>query len=248
MVNISIITPIKNGSKLFESTYKSVINQDYKFFEWIIIDDCSSEYEFNKIKNIIKDKRVKFIKSNNPNGPGPSRNIGLNLAKGEYITFIDSDDLWNKNFLSTSINFLESKKYDFVFSGYKRYVMDTKKYLSDFIPRNQVTQNSILRGSDISCLTAVLKREFLDQSTLFGDIPSRNDLVFFYSITKKTIAMPISEVLATYRIRNQSVSSNKLKALKYQFIVNYKIANNSFFLSSMNVIRWVIYGFFKYGK
>lgn len=243
---ISIITPIKDGSDLFKTTYDSVISQDHKLFEWIIIDDGSSEEEFLKIRSIVKDPRVKIIKSNDKSGPGKARNVGLKLIKGYYVSFIDSDDLWDRNFLSSSLSFLKSSNSDFVFSGYRRLILETNNYLTDFYPRKKVNSTNILKGSDISCLTALFKRELLDEDIVFGDIPSRNDLIFFYNLTTRTTAQPLNKILATYRIRSKSVSSNKFKALKYQFFVNRKIAKNNFIFSLYNLIRWSLYGYLKY--
>ena len=198
---ISIITPIKNGEKLFRSTYHSVIQQSYTRFEWIIVDDGSYLDQIDKIKCVINDDRVKYIIGNKNLGPGGARNIGLKKISGKYLCFIDSDDLWDRNFLQVCHAFIKRHNSGLVFSGYKRYLYEHDKYLEDFIPRDLITSESILKGSDISCLTALIDTNFLDDTTLFGEIPARNDLVFFYRVLQNTPAIPISEPLATYRLK-----------------------------------------------
>lgn len=243
---VSIITPIKNGSNLFRSTYESVINQTYKNFEWFIIDDGSSAEEKEKIESILVDDRASYITGGHSNGPGKARNIGLKLIAGDYVSFIDSDDLWDQDFLTKSISELKKQKVSFVFAGYKRLILSNGVYLDDFLPTRKVTQASILAGSDISCLTALISRSLLTDNTKFGEIPARNDLVFFYRVLGSGDAFPISESLATYRLKKKSVSSNKLRALKYQFIVNRKFAKKKLIISVVNVTKWVFYGLRKY--
>ena len=217
---ISIITPIKNGSHLFRSTYESVVSQLYKNFEWIIVDDGSNPSELVEIENVIKDPRVNFIHNNKNKGPGGARNLGLSNISGDYVTFIDSDDLWDREFLHKTLEAIRESKSPFVFTGYRRYILDDAVYLRDFVPHKIVTKKNVLQGSDISCLSALICTSIIDNTTKFGDIPARNDMVFFYNVLKKTDAYPIKEVLATYLMKKVSVSSNKLKALKYQYIVN----------------------------
>ena len=118
--------------------------------------------------------------------------------------------------------------------------------LKDFMPKKIVTEKSVLQGSDISCLTALINTNFIDQTTKFGEIPARNDLVFFYNVLKKTDAIPIKEILATYRLKKVSVSSNKLRALKYQYVVNRIYAKKGVFLSLQNLVKWMLYGYRKY--
>lgn len=243
---ISIITPIKNGSDLFKSTYISVVRQSYKHFEWFIIDDGSNEIEANKIVEIIDDERVKYIIGKKNLGPGGARNIGLKKTSGKYVTFIDSDDLWDNNFLEKSFEAIKFNNCGIVFSGYRRYLVYQDKYLSDFLPTKQVTYKSILRGSDISCLTSLVDAKYINNDTLFGEIPARNDLVFFYRLLKKTNAFPLQDVLATYRLNKSSVSSNKFRALKYQYLVNRKFGGNSFVMTIINILCWVFYGIKKY--
>lgn len=243
---ISIITPIKNGSELFKSTYLSVIQQTHKNFEWYVVDDGSNDVEINNIKNIIDDERVIYLTGYKNLGPGGARNIGLEKSSGDYLSFIDSDDLWDINFLSTCIRTIKNQSSGFVFSGYRRYIIDDNKYLKDFIPNKIVSHTSILKGSDISCLTALIDSNFIDSSTKFGNIPARNDLVFFYRVLKNVQATPINKVLATYRLKKKSVSSNKLRALKYQFMVNRKYAGNNFIMTMINVVCWIFYGIRKY--
>ena len=109
---ISIITPFFNAEEYFEETAKSVLNQTFSNFEWIIVDDGSSKEAKEKLKQIEKlDKRIKvFSYSNEPKGPAQARDFGIrNSAKSaKYIVFLDADDLYNKTFLECAYWTLET--------------------------------------------------------------------------------------------------------------------------------------------
>ena len=98
-MKVSIITPFKNSFKTFKETYRTVINQTYKDFEWIIVDDKSDLSEFNNLKNFVKDSRVIIYSNNGKPGPGGARNFGLEKLSGDFLTFIDSDDLWELDYM-----------------------------------------------------------------------------------------------------------------------------------------------------
>lgn len=118
---ISIITPMYNSKKYISETIDSVISQTYKNWEWIIIDDASTDGSIEIVKEIlIKDKRIKLIEKKINSGQVNSRNIGLKKIKGEIVTFLDSDDVWDKDFLKKQYNFLKKNNAKMVCSNYKR--------------------------------------------------------------------------------------------------------------------------------
>lgn len=246
-MKVSIITPYKNSHNTFPSTYKSVINQTYEDFEWIIIDDGSSKEGFKKLIDIANDKRVSVYKNEGNFGPGGARNHGLKMVKGRFLTFLDSDDLWEENYLDkmTSLIF---KSDGIIFSGYRRFDYTNKKYISDFIPsKKKITKNNILKGNPLSCLSTFIDTNKLQFLPEFGNYAARNDLVFFYKLLEQiSYAKPINLVLGTYNLIPKSVSRNKFKALYFQWLVCRDIAKLSVFISIYNCICWAVYGVKKY--
>ena len=107
----SIIIPTYNSSKTVNKTIRSVLNQSFKRYEIIIIDDGSTDNTVSKIKNF-NDSRIKLIKIQRTGGPAKPRNIGIELAKSNWICFLDSDDFWNKNKLSISYKNIKNNKFD----------------------------------------------------------------------------------------------------------------------------------------
>ncbi len=116
---ISVIVPIYNGEKFLNLTIQSVIDQTYTNWELILVDDGSTDNTFSIINNFEQsDKRIKKITlSTSSGGPAHPRNLGLDLAKGEFIAFLDADDLWVPQKLALQINFLQNTKADMVHCG-----------------------------------------------------------------------------------------------------------------------------------
>ena len=104
---VSIITPVYNAEDFIEETIFSVQAQTYENWEMLLVDDCSSDSSAQKIKSIAKnDSRIKYIKLEQNSGAAITRNIGIDMAKGNYIAFLDSDDVWKKDKLQIQVDFL----------------------------------------------------------------------------------------------------------------------------------------------
>ena len=114
---ISIVMPAYNSEKYIRNSIKSVINQTYKNWELIIIDDYSTDNTVSIIEEF-QNKNIHLIKNKKNSGAAISRNKGIKLAKGNYIAFLDSDDLWNKEKLEKQINFMKSNNYDFTYTSF----------------------------------------------------------------------------------------------------------------------------------
>ena len=114
---VSIIMPSYNTGKFIKETINSVLNQTYNNWELIIVDDCSTD-DTEEIVNAIKDNRIKFLKNSTNSGAAISRNKAIKEAKGKWIAFLDSDDLWKKEKLEKQIRFMEENHYDFSYTNY----------------------------------------------------------------------------------------------------------------------------------
>ena len=245
-MTVSIVTPFKNSFPSFCKTYETVTRQSYSNFEWVIVDDKSSEAQKNCLRDLIKDPRIKVIYSSESKGAGEARNIALDHCNRRYLTFIDSDDEWHEDFLKEMLNIINSSS-GFIFSGYKRFLVDKKTYIKDFMPDSTVTKNNILKGNPISCLACFIDTSKLETVPKFGSYKNRNDLVFFYRVLDQVNhAQPIKKILGQYNITKKSISSNKFSALINQWRVCRKIAKISFLRSIYCCTSWVIYGLKKY--
>lgn len=243
---VSIITPSYNSSKFIEETIASVQAQTYSYWEMLITDDGSTDNSFEIIKKICKkDSRIKLFSIKNA-GPAVARNNSIKHAKGKYLAFLDSDDLWMPEFLSTSIKFI-TKSEGFVFSSYKRCNETTlKEQYKDFIVPENVTYMDILKTNSISCLTAFIDIEKLGKEFM-PEVLYRQDMGLWLKYLKKiNYAKGIKETLAIYRIRDNSHSRNKKKLLKPQWYFYRHVENLSLVRSVYLMIVWGYRGFKKY--
>jgi len=229
---VSIICPLYNSEKYIEETILSVLAQTYKNWEMIIVDDCSIDGGATVVEKYSnKDNRVKLVKLEQNSGPATARNTGLNRAKGRFIAFVDSDDVWDKNKLEIQMDFMLKKKISFSFTSYR--LMDSEGVLQNHIISSvpKLTMVDYLKNTIIGCSTVMIDRSVIGNFE-FIDIPTSQDAHLWITILKKGfLAYGISKVLVTYRIHNSSITSNKLKAAKQVWNLYYNIEKLGFLRS-----------------
>lgn len=238
---VSIITPTYNCAKFIGATIESVLNQTYQNFEMIIVDDASKDNTEEVVKSF-KDKRIKYIRLSKNSGPAVARNRAMEEAKGKYMAFLDSDDLCKREKLEKQINFIKKNKYKIICSDYEQIDEEGNK-LNKIIPcKKKVNYNGILLSCPVGNSTV-----FYDVSKLgkfkVPNIRKRNDDALWLQILKKEEYMyGQKEVLMEYRIRQNSVSSNKLSLIKYHWQLYREIEHLSVIRSVFHIVVW---GFIK---
>lgn len=241
---VSIITPAYNSEKYIEETYESIKHQTYKNWEWLVIDDNSTDKTFEILKNLSKkDLRIKVHRNATNLRAASSRNKGLDSSSGEYITFIDSDDLWNENFLDEQLEFLEKNKAQVVFSSYDRVSEDLNKSYGAFIVPSKILLKDLLKTNYMSCLTTLYRVDFLKEMRFREELKMHEDYVMwldFLEKVKKAYGNP--KILARYRIREKSVSRKKVENLKYMFFVYKKIKKYNSFKTFFYILNYIYYG------
>lgn len=244
---VSIITPSFNSEKYIEETIASVQKQTYSNWELIIIDDASKDNTKKIVKDIIaSDSRIQFYEMDVNSGSAKTRNVGIEKVKGKYLTFLDSDDIWFPDFIERSIEKINQKGVDFVFSSYRRSNEKLEFVYSDFIVPEKVTYTDILKSNSIGCLTAFIDIEKLGKKFM-PDIRKRQDMGLWLQYLKEIpYAYGIKEPMAIYRIRKNSLSRKKSDLISYQWQFYRKIEKLSFFQSVYYMIQWMIRGFLKY--
>ena len=244
---ISIVTPVHNSEKYISETIISVKNQTYQNWELILIDDCSADNSLNIIKkSATEDSRIKILRNKENSGPAITRNKGIKVAKGDFITFIDGDDIWLPNFLEISLKTCQDNNYEFVFASYKRLDESLKPYISDFLVPNKVNYNDILKACPIPCLTAFIDIRRIGKFYM-PIMDKRQDWGFWLAVLKHVdYAYGIPEPLAIYRMRKNSVSRNKWKLIPYVWQIYREVEKLSLLKSSYYFTHWAFNGFKKY--
>ena len=244
---VSIITPMHNSEAFISETIKSVINQTYTHWELLLVDDGSTDNTANIVKAFVtQDERIQFYPLVQNAGPALARNVGIQKAKGKYLTFLDADDIWFNNFLENSILTIKRTQVPFVFSSYKRSDESLNIVYSDFIVPKKVSYTDILKTNSISCLTAFLDMEVLGKKYM-PNIKKRQDMGLWLQYLKEIpYAYGIKEPMAIYRIRKNSLSRSKWRLLNYQWQFYRTIEKLSVFQSFYYMLHWMYRGLLKY--
>lgn len=247
---VSIITPCYNGSKYVAETINSVLSQSYNNWEMIIVDDGSKDNSAEIIKSFCeKDSRIRLIQQPN-GGSANARNHGIREAEGQYIALLDSDDVWESNFLEEQIKFLKENKCYLVYSSYKRIDENSQEIQKPTICRPSVNYKQMTLTNHIGCLTGLYDCSKYGKVYLKEELKSiRDDYAFWLDIVKLTgIAYGNQNVLARYRVMQSSTTGKKQKLIKAQFNFYYKYLKFNFVHSLFNTVYWAIRGLIKFSK
>ena len=243
---VSIIMPNYNGAKYIKASIESVLAQTYTNWELLIVDDCSTDNSLNVMQSIV-DPRIRIIRSEINSGTAVSRNYGLQQAKGRWIAFLDSDDLWVKDKLEKQITFMKNNNIAFSYTDYD--VFDSSnKVVSTFKPKlTMVTYKNILKHNCIGCLTVMYDSAKLGKVLMPINAIKREDVACWLSILKKGVnAYCFRETLAQYRVHSNSVSANKFKMVKYQWNIYRNVEELSLLKCCYYMVHWGVRGALKY--
>ncbi len=210
---ISIIIPYYKKKEFIAETLNSIFNQTYKNYEIIIIYDDESLNDLKYLKELVKEKNnIKILINKKNNGAGTSRNYGISNAKGEFIAFLDADDYWQSEKLSTQLNYMINEKINFSHTSY--YVInDNKKIISTRKSRNISNFRELLRSCDVGLSTVMVKKELL-KNNLFPNITTKEDFILWLNILKTGEKLfSINEPLTFWRKSSNSLSSNNFQKI-----------------------------------
>ena len=242
---VSIITPVYNGEETIGKTIESVLNQTYKNFEMIIVDDVSEDNTIKVVKDYEKkDSRIKLITLTKKGGASVARNKAISKANGKYIAFLDSDDLWKKDKLEKQIKFMEDNDIYFSYTDYS-YIDEQGNDMG--IYRKCLRKMSYFRmllGDSVGCLTVIYNREKAGKIEI-PKLKKRNDYALWCVILKRVkVGYKYNEILSLYRKNTTSLSSGKKhKLLKYHYQLHREI--NGFnpiitiILTITNIINYI---------
>jgi teichuronic acid biosynthesis glycosyltransferase TuaG len=233
---VSIITPSFNSDKFISETIQSVQNQTHQNWEMIIVDDCSTDRTASIIEQFVKnDNRIRFFQLKKNSGAGIARELALTKAKGDYISFLDADDLWKPLKLEKQLQFLKDNKSPFTFSFYD-CIDEVGNSLNKRVeaPRN-LSYLQLFFCNYVGNLTGIYEVDYFGKIAI-SSTRKRQDWMVWLTILKKIKkAKPVPESLAFYRIRDNSLSASKFDLLKHNFAV-YRTFHGFNYVSSMFIM------------
>ena len=213
MTVISIIIPVYNGEKTIQETLQSVFQQTFKEFEIIIIDDGSQDKTL-EILNSIRDPRLKIYSYQN-SGQATARNRGIERAKGQYIAFLDADDLWTPDKLERQLKTLQNSPHAAVVYSWTDYIDESGKFVQPGrhisvegdVYAELLTTNFVENGSNI----LVQKQALTEVGGFEASLPPAEDWDLWLRLARRYpfVVVPAPQVL--YRVSTHSSSSNLAK-------------------------------------
>ncbi len=246
MKKISVIIPNYNSEKYISQTLNSVINQTYKNWEVILVDDCSNKKTIKILQKFKKNKRIKtfFLKQNH--GAAYCRNFAIKKSKSQFLAFLDSDDLWKKTKLQKQLNFMLKNNLKFSYTNYLAYFENKKITKRVFSPR-KISFEDFINNTSIATSSMIVKRNLI-KNIYFPPTEICEDYFFKCSILKKVgLGFGFKDFLTTYRVRNNSLQSNKFKNLFWIWRINSKLNKFSFFKNIISIINISISSLKRYG-
>ena len=246
--SIDIIMPTYNKVNYLDDSIKSIIYQSLKNWNLYIIDDNSTDDSLKIINKYSELKNINIIKLKKNKGPSFCRNFGMRLSKSKYISFIDSDDTWDPKKLEKQIRFMEDNNFDFTYTDYTPFFErdGIKKIKKSTSLVESFNFETFIRNSSINTTTMIISRSIL-KTHRFKKIKLLEDYVFKCGLLINNKAIKLNENLATYRILNQSRSSQRIRNIYWLWKVNKKFNKLNFLENVLSIFSISLNSIKKYG-
>lgn len=244
---VSIVMPVHNSERYIEDAIRSVISQTYTNWELLIIDDASTDSSKEIAERIARsDERIKVYSNPTPTGyPSNPRNIAIDMAKGRYIAFLDSDDVWLPGKLEHQLPFFTNNSdIAVIYSNYEK--VDEKLTRASRVVKGGkvVDYKTLLHGNVIGNVTAMYDTSRVGK--VYFERVRHEDYAMWLSILKRGFkAYNTGEVVALYRVSYTSVSANKLHLLRWQWDIYRKIEKLGLLHSIYYYANYAVRGFIK---
>ena len=238
---VSIITPTYNCAKFIAKTIDSVLAQTYENWEMIIVDDRSEDNTKEIVEKYVqRDSRIKYHILEKNSGAAVARTTAMKIARGSYMAFLDSDDLWMPDKLELQIRWMEENGHVFSCTAYEQIDEEDKPTGKVIKTVKKTGYNRLLLDCPVGNSSVMYNVDVMGKFEV-PDIRKRNDDALWLQMLKKEkYIWGMPDVLMKYRIRKNSISSNKFKVIKYHWILYRKIEHLSVFRSVFHIVWWCI--------
>ena len=242
---VSIIMPSYNTGRFIKETIESVLAQSYPTWELIIVDDCSTDNTDEVVNQYLADERIRYIKNDTNSGAAVSRNRALREAKGKWIAFLDSDDLWEPEKLQKQISFMRDNGYHFSYTNYIEIDEESKVNGKSVTGPKRISKHGMYNYCWMGCLTVMYDADTVGLIQI-ADIKKNNDYAMWLKVCKKANCYLLDESLARYRKRSGSISNHGyMKLIKWHYKLYREAEKKNVVVSTINTIRNLGFGFMK---
>jgi len=234
-VKISVVIPFYDNFLLLKRAIDSVQSQSFKHYELIVIYDNPENKENLKLVKSLKKKKIKVLINNKNLGAGFSRNKGIRKATGEFIAFLDSDDIWKKNKLSIQYNYMKKNNIPISHTSYDLF--DEENIFLQKRIAKKLNYFDLLNSCDIGLSTVMVKKTLILKHDLFPNLKTKEDYVLWLKISKSGILFEgIKKSLTIWTDRKNSLSKSSFQKIKDGFKVYYKYEKFNFLDSLFRVL------------
>ena len=245
MKTVSIIMPSYNTASYIANSIRSVLGQTYANWELIIVDDCSTDKTDEVVKPFLTDKRIKYLKNDKNSGAAITRNYALRQAKGQWVAFLDSDDLWHPQKLEKQIKFMTENHYNFSYTNYQE-IDEQGQLLGRLItgPKH-ISKWGMYQFCWPGCLTVMYNAEKTGLIQI-EDIKKNNDYAMWLEVIKYADCYLLPEDLAQYRKRKNSISRHSyITLVKWHYKLFRQAQKRGWLVSCLLTLQNLCAGFYK---
>lgn len=236
---VSVITPTYNCAAFIGETIEAVLAQTYKNWEMIIIDDQSKDNTEEVVKQY-SDSRIKYKKLETNSGAAVARTEAMHLAEGQFMAFCDSDDLWMPEKLESQLDFMIRNGHAFSCTAYEQ-IDEAGKVLNKIIqPKEKCNYKRMLLDCPVGNSTVMYDVSKMGKFEVPNIRKRNDDALWLQMLKKEDYIWGMPDVLMKYRIRRNSISSNKLKVIKYHWILYRDIEHLSAVRSFFHIGYWCV--------
>jgi teichuronic acid biosynthesis glycosyltransferase TuaG len=246
---VSVIMPAYNAGPFIEEAIASVAAQTITDWELIVIDDCSPDNTRQIIAGLAeKDARIRLLANDVNMGVAKTRNRGMDLCRGRYVAFLDSDDYWKPRMLEKMIARAEETGADIIYCSYELVDEQGAKVCNDFmVPLKTTFEESIVR-SVITCSTVLITGKLAKEHRFPTNMYHEDIALWFQILRDGGTARGVTDVLAAYRQRADSRSAGKITSAKRRWTIYRKHLEMPVFRCISVMIRYGYYGLIKYKR
>jgi len=242
---VSVIMPVYNAASWVRRGIDSVLQQTHRHLELIAVDDGSQDESLAILEACAQaDPRVRVLRQPTNGGVAAARNAGIAAAQGDYIAFLDADDWWHTSKLEMQLAGMRETGAQISYTAYFR-VAEDGRLLGQVTPPAKVGWRDMLASNFIGNLTGIYARRL-------GDVPFRRigheDYVFWLEQVRsagEAMRVPTTEPLAWYLVRDSSLSANKLRAARWQWIIYREVEKLGLLHATLCMCRYALHALAK---
>ena len=242
---VSIVVPVYNVKPYIEETIKSVLNQTYTNWELLLVENASVDGTVEVLQAYLEahpDERIKFYNIPENIGAAAARNFGVEQSTGRFISYLDSDDLWQPEKLAHQVAFMLEKEAAFSFTGYEFATANGEGTGKIVTVPEAISYKEALKNTTIFTSTVMFDTDKLSKEEIRMPLVKSEDTALWWRVLRKGITgYGLNENLVLYRRIANSLSSNKLEAMRRIWNLYRKEEKLSLCFSAYNFLFWAFH-------